>query len=332
MTLNNLLKMCRSFLLLAGSSNPQLAEKMSQALDQPLVSRKAKPFSSGEPCVEVHDNVRGQHVVILQSVGRNIDGRSTNYYFMELLLLMDACKRSNAKSITVVIPCYPYARQDKKDRPRVPISSKLTADILELAGATRVVTVDLHSAQIQGMFSRPVDNLYAIGIMSDYLKTIMDPFTDVLVSPDNGGSKRIEAYAARLSLPHLIMHKSRDYSKESHVMKSIIIGEVDDLVGKRAIVVDDMIDTGGTMLKCFDSLKEAGIKSVILVVTHGIFSGDGARRIQESSMVEKVIATNSLPMDFPGFDKLTVIDLGPLLADVVRCIFSGGSVSKFFDS
>ncbi len=319
--------------LMGGSSYPELTQAVGKHLGIDPVPVIARPFSSGEPHVIVQDNVRGMDVIIFQSIGRNINGCSTNYYYMELKLLIDACRRSNARSITVVMPSYPYARQDKKDQPRVPITASLVARELEGAGATRVITFDLHSAQIQGFFQIPMDNLYAIDLLVGRLKEPelgIGPDTHVLISPDNGGSKRVEAYAETLKLSSLTRDKRRDHRDESVIVKSHLVGDVSLLKDKEAIVVDDMIDTAGTMVTCVEELVAQGIRSVILVITHGIFSGPGVKRLMECPHIRKVICTNTLPMDFAGFDKLEVVDISEMVADVLECIYTGQSVSKFF--
>lgn len=319
--------------LLGGSSYPAFTAAVGKRLGVEPLARVAKPFSSGEPHVIVQENVRGMDVVICQAIGRNIEGVSTNYFFMELKCLISACRLSNARSITVVIPNYPYARQDKKDQPRVPITASLVAKELELAGATRIITFDLHSAQIQGFFTIPVDNLYAIELLVGRLQEPdlgISPATHVLISPDHGGSKRADAYAEMLKLPWLTRDKRRDHVGESTILKSHMVGDLSLLMGKEAIVVDDMIDTAGTMVTCVEELVAQGIRSVILVITHGIFSGSGVERLMGCPHIRKVICTNTLPMDFPGFDKLEVVDISDMVGDVLECIFTGKSVSKFF--
>jgi len=215
--------------LMSGSSYPALTEAVGARLGIAPVPLVAKPFSSGEPHVIVQDNVRGMDVIVMQSIGRNIRGCSTNYYYMELKLIVDACRRSNARSITVVVPSYPYARQDKKDQPRVPITASLVARELEGVGATRVITFDLHSAQIQGFFQIPMDNLYAIDLLVSRLKKPdlgVSPDTHVLISPDNGGSKRVDAYAEKLKLSSLTRDKRRDHRGESVIVKSHLVGDL----------------------------------------------------------------------------------------------------------
>lgn len=318
--------------LISGSSNLPLAESIAKILKCPLLDRVAEPFSSGEPHVEILSNVRDRDVVIIQSVGRNVGGRSTNYYFMELVFMIDACTRSNARSVTVVTPLYPYARQDKKDRPRVPISAKVVADILEDVGTNRLITMDLHAAQIQGFFKIPVDNIYAINEMCAYLSTFVNPEEYVLVSPDNGGSKRVDAYSEKLHLRSVIMHKSRDHTKASVVTKSILVGDVDDLEGRTAIIVDDMLDTGGTMVRACETLAEFGLTKIIVVITHGILSGPAVERLEGCEAITEVVTTNTLPMEpYKEFSKLKVIDVSHFFASVIECIFTGDSVSKFFE-
>ena len=311
---------------------PNLVDKIAEYMHLKIIDCIAEPFSSGEPRVKVLDNVRETDVIVIQSIGRNISGCSTNYYFMELLAIIQACKLSNARSITVVIPFYPYSRQDKKDKPRVPITAKLVANMITMAGATRVITMDLHAAQIQGFFDIPVDNIYAINLMIDSLRKNVSSETHILVSPDNGGAKRIEAYSKKLKIKSLIMHKNRDHSKSSVVENSTLIGDTSDINDKIAIIVDDMIDTGGTIVKAVEELCKFGIKKVWLVATHGIFSGEAETKLMKCDVIERIYISNTLPMDcFSTFDKIFVVDVSNVLGETLQRIFSGKSVSDLFD-
>ena len=324
--------------LITGNSHPSLANSLAKCLDTPLVDCSVNKFSNTEIEVKINENVRNTHVFILQTGGFN-QYNSVNDYIMETLILIDACRRSNAKSITLLMPCYPYARQDKKDAPRVPISAKLMANMFTSAGVNRMISLDLHASQIQGFFDIPFDNLYAINIISLYLEeTLFHSMCQaerqkryIFVSPDNGGAKRIIAYSKRFNINNVIMHKQRDYSKSSKVDKVILVGEF-DLKGKTAIIVDDMVDTMGTIVKASDNLVEHGIERIIVVVTHGILSGPALQRVNDCDNIEKVIVTNTLAQDANAelCPKLEIVDITRMLCDVVLCIRRGDSISTMF--
>lgn len=325
--------------LITGNSHPSLTASLSKCLNVPLVDCSVKKFSNTEIEVKINENVRNEHIFILQTGGFDCDN-SVNDFLMETLILIDACHRSNAKSITLIMPCYPYARQDKKDAPRVPISSKLVANLLTTAGVSRMISLDLHASQIQGFFDIPFDNLYAITLLSEHFEKYLfknmsqeernDKY--VFVSPDNGGAKRIMAYSKRFNINNVIMHKQRDYSKSSKVDKVILVGGF-NLKNKTAIIVDDMADTMGTVVKASETLVENGIKDIIVVVTHGILSGPALERINTCDNISRIIVTNTLPQDAnqEKCPKLDVVDITPLLCDVVMCIRSGESISQMFE-
>ena len=321
--------------ILSGSSNMPLAKKISDHLNIPLCDCLLEKFSNTEIRVEIKENIRNEDVFIIQTGGYN-DDYSINDFIMECLIMIDACKRSMAKSITLIMPCYAYARQDKKDESRAPISAKLFANLLETAGINRLVVMDLHASQIQGFFDIPVDNIYSFPIMNEYFKT--NYFKDltqeqiqeqyVLVSPDAGAIKRTLKFAKLMKLNAVFMHKERNYEVSNTVDNMFIVGNPEALKNKIAIILDDMCDTGGTLVKCASLLKENGASNVICCVTHGILSGSAISRIQDSPAIDTMIVTNS--MEQADFEKLKIIDVSSLLFKVITCILSGGSISNLF--
>jgi ribose-phosphate pyrophosphokinase len=275
-------------------------------------------FSDGEIRVQINENVRGADVFVIQSLTY-----PTNDSIMELLLLLDALKRSSAHRITAVIPYYAYARQDRKDKPRVPISAKLLADLIQTAGAHRVLTVDLHSAQIQGFFNIPVDNIFALPVIYEYLKAknIEDL---VIVSPDAGGVERARMLQNRLGGNLAIIYKKRP---APNVVETLDV--IGDVSGKNAVIIDDIIDTAGTIVAAADMLISKGAKSVIAACTHPVFSGPAVERLKNSS-IQEVIATNTIPVDGKEFDKLTVISVAELIGEAIKRINIESSVSSLF--
>lgn len=324
--------------LITGNSHYKLANSISNYLNIPLVDATVKKFSNGEINVKINESIRNEHIYIIQT-GSSTNLGSINDHIMETLILIDACKRSNVKSITLIMPSYPYARQDKKDEPRVPITAKLMSNLYSYSGVNRMVSVDLHAPQIQGFFDIAFDNLYAIGIISKYLKkNIFNNFSInliqnnyIFVSPDNGGAKRIMAYSKYFNINNVIMHKQRDYSTSSKIDKIILVGEF-NLKDKTAIVIDDIMDTMGTMVKASKTLIDYGVKNVILVATHGIFSGEAINRINNCHYIKKVIVTNTLPQEdnCSKCSKLEVVDITNLLSQVINKIVNGESISDLF--
>jgi ribose-phosphate pyrophosphokinase len=305
-----------------GNSNPTLAEKICQSLGVPLGSAKVKNFSDGEIMVEIGENIRGRDVYLIQSTCA-----PTNNNLMELLIMMDAVKRASAATITAVIPYYGYARQDRKVAPRTPITSKLVADLLTTSGADRVVTVDLHAGQIQGFFNIPVDNLYAAPVILNHLKSRF-PISDdiVMVSPDAGGTERARAFAKRLGCALAIIDKRRTGPNVAEVMH--LIGEVRD---KTAIILDDMIDTAGTLTQAAKALKNHGAKAIHACATHGVLSGPAIERINGSE-IEELIITDTVPLGEKGLltSKIKVLSSAELLAEAIRRIHEDESVSSLF--
>jgi len=304
----------------SGNSNPALANKICKKLGVPLNDAKVSQFSDGETRVEIDENVRGTDVFIIQSTCQPV-----NVSLMELLIMIDAMKRASADTITAVIPYYGYARQDRKVVPRAPITAKLVADLITTAGATRIISIDLHAGQIQGFFNIPVDNLFATPILLDYLKT---NHTDdlIVVSPDTGGVVRARAFAKRLGASLAIVDKRRDTPNESEVMN--IIGNVKD---KWAIILDDMIDTAGTVTQAAAALKEQGAIEVSTCCTHPVLSGPALDRI-ESSPIKEVVVTDTIPLQNRArkCKKIKVLSVSGLLSKAMKRIYYNESVSSLF--
>ncbi|MBS1959454.1 MAG: ribose-phosphate pyrophosphokinase [Bdellovibrionales bacterium] len=313
----------RDWVILSGSSNPDLAKKICERLERPLGTIESRRFSDGEIFVEIKENVRGRAVYVIQSTCAPV-----NDYLMELLIIMDALKRASAKEINIITPYYGYARQDRKVSPRTPISAKLTADLLTTAGATRVVSVDLHAGQIQGFFNIPFDNLFALPVMQKHLEdSLLKKDEDVVVvSPDAGGVERARALAKRFNANVAIIDKRRTGPNVAKAMH--IIGEV---AGKTAIIIDDMIDTAGTLTEAANAVANHGAKRVLAAATHGVFSGPAIQRIMDSKL-EKVIITDTIPLssDAKRCKKVDQLSVAPLLAEAIFRIHNYDSVSSLF--
>lgn len=310
--------MIGSIKLLTGTSNQDLAKEVSEYLNITLSDAIVSRFSDGEVRVQINESMRGEDVFVIQSLCPPI-----NENIMELLLILDAIKRASAGRITAVIPYYAYARQDRKDKPRVPISARLLADLITVAGAQRVVVVDLHSPQIQGFFNIPVDNLHALGVLYDYLKDKVDGKT-VVVSPDAGGVERARLLANKIGCPIAIIYKRRPEPNVAEVLD--LIG---DVKGKRAIIVDDIIDTAGTVCAASELLLSKGASRVDVVATHGLLSGPAVERLRKSP-IEEVVITNTIPAEYRNFEKLRVVSIAPLIGEAIRRIHEGESVSVLF--
>jgi ribose-phosphate pyrophosphokinase len=311
--------MIGSIKLLTGTSNQNLAKEVSEYLNIPLSDAIVSRFSDGEVRVQINESMRGEDVFVIQSLCPPI-----NESIMELLLILDAIKRASAGRITAVIPYYAYARQDRKDKPRVPISARLLADLITVAGAQRVVVVDLHSPQIQGFFNIPVDNLHALGVLYDYLKDKVDSSNTVVVSPDAGGVERARLLANKIGCPIAIIYKRRPEPNVAEVLD--IIG---DVKGKRAIIVDDIIDTAGTVCAASELLLSKGASRVDVVATHGLLSGPAVERLRKSP-IEEVVVTNTIPVEHKNLEKLKVVSIAPLIGEAIRRIHEGESVSVLF--
>ncbi len=306
--------------LLTGNANKPLAVKVSEHINVPLTDATVTKFSDGEILIQINENIRGSDVFVIQPTCRPV-----NDNIMELLLMIDALKRASARRITAVIPYYGYARQDRKVQPRVPISSKLIADLLEAAGANRILAIDLHAAQIQGFFNIPVDHLYAAPILHDYFRK--RGFVDlVIVSPDAGGVERARAFAKRLNASLAIIDKRRELANVSKVMH--VIGDVKN---RDAVILDDMIDTAGTITQAADALKANGAGRVFAACTHAVLSGAAIQKINDSSL-EEVIATDTIPLQdkIEKCRKLTVLSISALLAEAIKRIHDESSISSLF--
>jgi ribose-phosphate pyrophosphokinase len=313
-------------LLFSGNSNPDLAREIAQRMDTRIGSALVDKFKNEECRIEIKENVRGAEVFVVQSFCKARNGNSVNDSLMELLVMIDALNRASAHRITAVVPYYGYAKQDKKSKGREPISAKLVANLLTTAGAKRVVTLDLHAAQIQGFFDIPVDNLEAAPSLCAYLKSQgLDGNKIVVVSPDAGGVARAEKFAKRLRSTLAIVFKRRPEPDVSEVTE--IVGDVN---GKIAVVCDDMISTGGTLAKAAEALIKRGATQVYTCATHGIFAGDAVRVLNESP-IERVIITNSLPALDPSMGpKFKVLSVAQILADAIKRITANRSVSELF--
>lgn len=313
--------MFKSISIFTGTANPELGQAIAQYLELPLGRMTATRFSDGELFARIEENVRGVDVYVVQPTCTPV-----NDNLMELLVIMDALKRASAGSITAVIPYYGYARQDRKVAPRTPITAKLVADLVHTAGASRVVSVDLHAGQIQGFFNCPVDHLYANTVVLEYLQDKFAGREVVFVSPDAGGVERTRAYAKRLGADLAIIDKRREKANVSEVMH--IIGEVK---GREAIILDDMIDTAGTLCNAARALKDEGATHIFAAATHGVLSGPAIERITESDL-EEVVITDTIPLSEAGraCPKFKVLTVSHLLGEAIKRIHHSDSVSSLF--
>ncbi|MBU6279005.1 MAG: ribose-phosphate diphosphokinase [Actinomycetales bacterium] len=313
----------KRLVLLAGRSHPELANQVADELDVPLSKTLAYDFANGEIFVRFQESVRGCDAFVLQSHTNPI-----NTWIMEQLIMVDALKRASAKRITVIMPFYGYARQDKKHRGREPISARLMADLFKTAGADRLMTVDLHTSQIQGFFDGPVDHLFALPLLAGHVASRVDRSRITVVSPDAGRVRVAERWTDVLGAPLAIIHKRRDPDVPNHVRVFEVVGDVRDRV---CVVVDDMIDTGGTIVKASETLFENGAAQVIVAATHGILSPPARERLQESAISE-VIVTDTLPIPADNqFEKLTILSIAPILAKAISEVFTDGSVTSMFE-
>jgi ribose-phosphate pyrophosphokinase len=305
--------------IFSGNSNLPLAQEICSELGVELGKAEVKSFSDGEICVEVQESVRGMEVYVVQSTSS-----PGNKNLMELLIMVDALKRASAQAITAVIPYYGYARQDRKVAPRTPITAKLVADLLEVAGATRMLCIDLHAGQIQGFFNVPVDNIFSTPILLDYIKKRYSNDA-VVVSPDAGGVERARAFAKRLETGLAIIDKRRPSPNVSEVMN--IIGEVE---GKVAILLDDMIDTAGTITQSAEALKREGAREVYACCTHAVLSGPAIERLNDSCINEVVVTNTINPENYRACNKVKVLSVAPILGESIKRIHHGESVSSLF--
>ena len=312
----------KHLMLFSGRAYPELAAEIAELMDVEIVPTRALNYANSEIYVRFEESVRGSDAYVVQSHAAPV-----NEWIMEQLIMVDALKRASAKRITVVAPFYPYARQDKKHRGREPISARLVADLFKTAGANRLMSVDLHAAQIQGFFDGPVDHLWALPVLSDYVSEKYDTSEMTVVSPDAGRVRLADMWTDRLGCSLAIIHKRRDPNVANTVAVHEVVG---DVRGKVCLLVDDMIDTAGTICQAAEALKARGAKSVMAAATHAVLSGPAVQRLGDTGF-EEVIVTNTLPIPperrFPG---LTVLSIAPLLARAIREVFEDGSVTSLF--
>jgi ribose-phosphate pyrophosphokinase len=313
----------KSLMLFSGRAYPALADEIGEGLGAEPTPTELYDFANGEIFVRYRASVRGSDAFVVQSISEPV-----NQWVMETLIMVDALKRGSAKRITVVLPFYPYARQDKKHRGREPISARLVADLLKTAGANRILTVDLHTAQIQGFFDGPVDHLFAMDVLAAHVERKYEKRPITVVAPDAGRVRVAERWADRLGgSPLAFIHKTRDPTSPNQVVANRVVGDVEGRVG---LVVDDMIDTGGTVLRAADILYESGATDVVVAATHAILSDPATERIK-NSRISEVVVTNTLPLPpEKQFDKIAVLSIAPLLARAIREVFDDGSVTTLF--
>jgi ribose-phosphate pyrophosphokinase len=313
----------KHLMLFSGRAYPQLAEEIADLLKVEIVPTRALNYANSEIYVRFEESVRGSDAFVIQSHAAPV-----NEWLMEQLIMVDALKRASAKRITVVAPFYPYARQDKKHRGREPISARLIADLFRTAGANRLMSVDLHAAQIQGFFDGPVDHLWALPVLSGYVQQKYHTAEMTVVSPDAGRVRVADMWADRLNCALAIIHKRRD----PNVVNTVVVHEVvGDVSGRVCLLVDDMIDTAGTICQASEALLARGAKSVIAAATHPVLSGPAYERLQASAFQE-VIVSNTLPIPAERrFDRLTVLSIAPLIARAITEVFEDGSVTSLFD-
>ena len=313
----------KKLMLFSGRAHPELAEAVARELGVELAPTQARDFANGEIYVRFEESVRGSDAFVLQSHTAPI-----NQWIMEQLIMVDALKRASAKTITVIMPFYGYARQDKKHRGREPISARLMADLFKQAGADRLMAIDLHTDQIQGYFDGPVDHLWAMPLLIDYIRANIDQDRLTIVSPDAGRVKVADKWCDKLGAPLAIVHKRRDAKIANQVSVHEIVG---DIKGRVCVLVDDMIDTAGTICAASDALYDNGAAEVVIVSTHAVFSGPAVDRLK-NSRVSKVIVTDTLPLsDERRFDKLTVLSVAPIVAQAISEVFEDGSVTSMFE-
>ncbi|MFF4379201.1 ribose-phosphate diphosphokinase [Kitasatospora sp. NPDC001547] len=309
--------------LFSGRAHPELAKEVAEALGTELVPTKALDFANGEIYVRFLESARGADCFVMQSHTAPI-----NQWIMEQLIMIDALKRASAKSITAILPFYGYARQDKKHLGREPISARLIADLLRQAGADRLMAVDLHTAQIQGFFDGPVDHLFALPLLADYIGGKVDRSKLTVVSPDAGRVKVADQWCDRLDAPLAIIHKRRDITQANTILSADVVG---DVKGRVCVLVDDMIDTAGTICAAADALFDNGAADVVVAATHGVLSGPAADRLK-NSRVSEFVFTNTLPTPASlQLDKITTLSIAPSIAAAIREVFEEGSVTSLFE-
>jgi ribose-phosphate pyrophosphokinase len=312
----------RRIVLVSGTSNPTLSKKISEFLDVPLVNPQIRRFANGEIYCEIEKNVRGADVFLIQSTCAPV-----NENLMELLIILDALKRASALSITAVVPHYGYSRQDRKSAPRTPITAKLVADMMTVAGASRVVTMDLHAGQIQGFFNIPFDNIFASPVLLEYIQKNLNRDNLVCISPDAGGVERVRHFAKKLSTELALIDKRRTGPNVAEAMN--VIG---DVKGKDCIIIDDMIDTGGTLVQAAKALRKNGANKIYAAATHPVFSDPAIQRISECEELEEVIVTDTIPLspEARKIAKIKVVSTADILSKAIHRTFNHDSVSSLF--
>lgn len=312
----------RRIVLVSGTSNPTLSKKISEFLDVPLVNPQLRRFANGEIYCEIEKNVRGADVFVMQSTCAPV-----NENLMELLIIIDALKRASANTISAVIPHYGYSRQDRKSAPRTPITAKLVADMLTVAGATRVMTMDLHAGQIQGFFNIPFDNIFATPVLLDYINKNLDLSNLIAVSPDAGGVERVRFYAKKLNTDLALIDKRRTGPNVAEAMN--VIGDVKD---KDCIIFDDMIDTAGTLVQAAKALRNNGAKRIYAAATHPVFSDPAIQRLRDCVELEGILVTDTIPLSEDGkkLAKIKVVSTAEILAKSIHRTFNDDSVSSLF--
>ncbi|TFD88028.1 ribose-phosphate diphosphokinase [Cryobacterium lactosi] len=313
----------KKLVLISGRAHPQLAIDIAAELGSELIPTDARTFANGEIYARFDESVRGADAFVIQSHTNPI-----NEWLMEQLIMVDALKRASAKRITVVAPFYPYARQDKKGRGREPISARLVADLFKVAGADRIMSVDLHAAQIQGFFDGPVDHLFAMPVLLEHFRAKLDPSTLTIVSPDMGRVRVADIWSDKLGAPLAIIHKRRDPLVPNQITVHEIVGEVE---GRVCLIVDDLIDTGRTIVQAAEALMAAGAIGVVVAATHAVFSPPALELLQNDA-IQEVVVTDTLPIpEDKRFPTLTVLPIAPLLARAIHEVFDEGSVTSMFE-
>ncbi|MFZ9101540.1 MAG: ribose-phosphate diphosphokinase [Pontimonas sp.] len=313
----------KNLIIVSGRAHPQLADDVAKQLGCEVLETEARTFANGEIYARYGESVRGADAFVIQAHSHPI-----NEWLMEQLIMVDALKRASAKRITVVAPFYPYARQDKKGRGREPISARLVADLFKAAGANRIMSVDLHAAQIQGFFDGPVDHLFAMPVLLQHFQEKLEVKDLTVVSPDMGRVRVADIWSDKLGAPLAIIHKRRDPRVPNQVSVHEIVGDVD---GRVCLLVDDLIDTGRTIQKAAEALKKNGAKGVVVAATHAVFS-DPATEVLQHESIDQVVVTDTLPIpDEKRWDRLTVLPIAPMLARAIREVFDDGSVTSMFD-
>ena len=327
--------------ILSSNSHKKLAIELSKKSGIPLIETKIDYFANGEIKTNIVNSIRGKNIFVISSPNNKTDlNKSINDYIIETYLLIRTCKNSDASNITLICPYYPYSRQDKKDNSRVCISARDIADLFITAGINRMINFDLHSHQIQGFFNIPCDNFYCINIIYDYLvkhyninKNIKELNTEyVMIAPDEGALKRVQTYANKFNMPFMVVSKERDYSQINKVEKAVLIGDKKYLENRTAIIIDDMADTCGTVIKVGELLKSKGAKDVIVIVTHGILSHPAIERLNNTEYIKEIIVSDSLPQEnnIKKCNKLKIFSIVNTLSEIISRLVEGGSLSEIF--